>query len=83
MYDPSLIPARVAATLLGFAPRKKSGAPSNHSQFLADIGKGYPDFPRFRWLGGRKMYVLGEIEAFRDRLEKESRPGDKYSVEAA
>jgi hypothetical protein len=68
--EPSLISARDAATYLGFRPRTKEGKPSNHSAFLKRLAERHPEFPKPKWLGGRKSYELADLERFKAGLSE-------------
>lgn len=69
--EPSLVSARDAATYLGFRPRTKDGKPTNHCAFLKRLAGRHADFPKPKWLGGRKSFELAELEAFKASLGTE------------
>jgi len=63
--------ARDCASFFGFRARTRDGKPTNHSTFLRRMEDRYPDFPKPRWNGTRKLYDLAELEAFKKTLPTE------------
>jgi hypothetical protein len=64
------IPAKKAAIRYGFEPLSKSGRHGNHTQFLARLAEHHADFPPVRWIGGRKVFKLAELETFERALPR-------------
>lgn len=63
------ISARDFALRLGFPKKSENGIKTNHSAFLDRKAALHPDtFPHVKWLGGRKVYRLADVERFESSL---------------
>lgn len=65
------ISARDFALRLGFPRKSGNGIKTNHSAFLDRKAALHPNFPKARWLGGRKVYRLADVERFEALLPSE------------
>lgn len=62
------ITAKRAAARYGFCPRTKTGRNANHTMFLKRMAEHHPNFPSARWVAGRKVFALRELEEFERTL---------------
>lgn len=68
--ESAYITAKRAASRYGFNPRTKSGRNANHTMFLKRMVEHHPNFPAARWIAGRKVFKLDELEAFERSLPR-------------
>lgn len=78
MPNDLLIPAKLAAELLGLPRVTRNGRPSNHCSFLKRMELQHPEtFPLPHWNGTRRYYEQAEILAFKNALPRLKPEKDK------
>lgn len=77
------ITGRDFAVRLGFPKKSANGIKTNHVAFLSRKAALHPEtFPKEKWLGGRKVYRLAEVEKFESSLP-DVNPAHDHKADAA